>query len=85
MKLVVTSRFKRQYKKITFKNKLLADRVTKALELFIENTSHPSLRLHKLSGSSYYSLSVTMNIRIILAIEDTISYLLEIGTHDDVY
>ncbi|MEK7457951.1 MAG: hypothetical protein AAB612_00470 [Patescibacteria group bacterium] len=45
----------------------------------------PSLRLHRLSGQSVYSISVTMSIRMIVAFRGDDIHLLRIGTHEDVY
>lgn len=46
---------------------------------------HPSLRWHKLEGSRYYSISVDMSVRIIVAIDEDEIYLLRIGKHEEVY
>lgn len=50
-----------------------------------DNPNHPSLRLHKLSGESVYSISVTMSIRMVVAFRGDDIHLLRIGTHEDAY
>ena len=49
------------------------------------NPPPPSLRLHRLSGQSVYSISVTMSIRMIVAFRGDDIHLLRVGTHEDVY
>jgi addiction module RelE/StbE family toxin len=58
-------------------------RVKKTLRLFEQNPFHPSLRLHKLSGKmeGYWSISVTMQYRIILDIREDQIILISVGTH----
>lgn len=64
-----------------------------ALKLVIENLfktliSDPdikSFRLHKLSGVQDWSITVTMNVRIIDHLDKNTWYLLRVGVHDEVY
>ncbi|PIY80675.1 MAG: type II toxin-antitoxin system mRNA interferase toxin, RelE/StbE family [Candidatus Pacebacteria bacterium CG_4_10_14_0_8_um_filter_42_14] len=76
------SKFRRLQKKDT---KLL-QKIRKQIKLFSTNPKHPSLRVHKLEGNlkSVWSLSVTMNIRL-LFVEDSTYYFFDMGTHDQVY
>ncbi len=85
MKLIATSRFDREFDRIIKKRRALAQRIDKTLTLFSANPNHPSLRLHKLSGGEVYSLSVTMDVRILLEWQDDQAFLLRIGTHEEVY
>lgn len=57
------------------------------LELFIAHPQHPSLRLHQLKGnqSTFYSFSVTGDVRAILTIENSTVIFHDIGTHNQVY
>lgn len=61
----------------------------KTLKLLETNPYHPSLRLHSLKGKfqGKYSVSITMNYRIILtfAVKDEEIVLIDIGSHDEVY
>ncbi|MBI3956032.1 plasmid stabilization protein [Candidatus Gottesmanbacteria bacterium] len=85
MKLIATFRFDREFDRIIKKRRALAQRIDKTLTLFSTNPNHPSLRLHKLSGGEVYSLSVTMDLRILLEWQDDQAFLLRIGTHEEVY
>lgn len=84
MHLVLSKRFQRDLKYLLSRNPTLKPKVIKALQYMHVSPTHPSLRLHKLEGSSTWSVSVDMSIRIILHISDEL-YLLRIGTHEDVY
>ena len=83
--LVLSNRFQRELKRLLKHNKRLNPQVSKVLKFLISDISHPSLRLHKLSGQGNWSISVTRNIRIIAHLEKDRIYLLRIGTHDEVY
>jgi len=54
-----------------------------------QNPHHPSLRLYKPQGSlsEYYSISIDIDYRIIIdfIIVDDVIYLVDIGSHDEVY
>jgi len=70
------------------KDKKLANRIEKQILLFEENPKHPSLRIHKLSGShpNMWSISITMSIRMVyLLLENDEALFIKIGTHDQVY
>ena len=74
--------------KIRQKDKKLATRIEKQIMLFEENSKHPSLRTHKLSGKlqEMWSISITMNIRMVYILLDKDNALfVKIGTHDQVY
>lgn len=74
--------------KIKQKDKKLSERIEKQLSLFTANPKHPSLRLHKLAGSSddAWSVSITISIRMLYRlIEHDTAYFFDIGTHDEVY
>ena len=74
--------------KIKRKDKKLSDKISKQLSLFATNPKHPSLRLHKLSGSAddVWSISITMSIRMLYKLlEGDTAYFFDIGTHDKVY
>ncbi|MBI5620952.1 plasmid stabilization protein [Candidatus Gottesmanbacteria bacterium] len=85
MKIIVTRRFDREIDRLVKKRLDIAKRVEKTLALFSSNPHHPSLRLHKISRDGVYSLSVDMDLRILVLWEDDQSTLLRIGTHKDVY
>lgn len=84
MNLIATSRFDRELDRLVKKRLDIAKRVNKTLRLFSLNPHHPSLRLHKISHDMY-SLSIDMNMRILILWEDDQVFLLRIGTHEEVY
>jgi proteic killer suppression protein len=61
----------------------------KALQLLELNPFHPSLRLHRLSGSlsDLHSISINISYRITLEflIEDSKIILVNVGSHDEIY
>lgn len=70
------------------KDKKLARRIEKQIQLFEENPKHPSLRTHKLSGNleKMWSISITMSIRMVyILLDDEKALFVKIGTHDQVY
>jgi len=78
----------KELNRIKQKDKKLSDRIAKQLALFAANPKHPSLRLHRITGSTenLWSISITMSIRMLYAlIEEDIAYFFDIGKHEDVY
>ncbi|MGI6278876.1 MAG: hypothetical protein ACOYJ8_03690 [Patescibacteria group bacterium] len=51
----------------------------------LSDLNYPALRLHKLSGTNIWSVSVDMENRIIFSWEKDGLFLLDIGSHDEVY
>lgn len=70
------------------RDKKLAEKIYRQILLFESNSKHPSLRLHKLSGTldNMWSLSITTSIRMVYRLvgKET-AYFVDIGTHDQVY
>lgn len=84
MQIKFYPRFIKQLKQL---NKLpldLQEEVLIKIDLFIENSRHPSLKNHKLQGRlrDFYSFSVNYSYRILYKIKDNKVVLAEIGTHD---
>jgi mRNA interferase RelE/StbE len=53
------------------------------LDKYINNPSHPSLRVKKIKGTkSIWEISITMNYRITFEIGKDSIFLRRIGTHD---
>jgi len=82
-----TRKFDKQFKQLDAK---VSKQAEKAIELFISNPSHPSLRYQKVQGTdNFYEISVNMSIRIIVEVtsdrNDQINTLYIIGTHDEVF
>jgi len=81
-----TRKFDKQFKQLDSK---VSKQAQKAIELFISDPSHPSLRYKKIQGTdNFYEISVNMSVRIIIEVtseaNDQINTLYIIGTHDDV-
>lgn len=72
-------------------DKITRKQAIKAIELFMKDPAHPSLRLKKVKGTDcYYEISVNMSIRIIVEIKkssnsDQINTFYIIGKHEDVF
>ena len=84
-----TQKYTKISKKFFKKHSNLKSKYDKIIKILKTNPYHPSLRLHKLQGElkSYYSISLDLEYRIILdfIIIDNQIYLLDIGSHDEVY
>lgn len=83
--IVLSDKFQKQISALAKSDPVIKRRLTKILNLLTQDVDHPSLRLHKLSGQDYWSISVTKSIRIISYIENDKVYLLQIGKHEEVY
>jgi len=81
-----TRKFDKQFKSLDNKTNKQA---LKAIEIFMTDPSHPSLRYKKLQGTNnFYEKSVNMSVRIIIEVtsesQDQINTFFVIGTHDEV-
>ena len=88
-RLVFTDSYNKKAAKWIKKHPTLKDQYLKTLQLMELDIHHPSLRLHKLSGSltGLSSVSINMSYRITLEliIQDLDIILINIGSHDEVY
>lgn len=87
--LFYTDAFERKYKKFLKLHPDLKKRILEKLRLLEKDPYTASLRFHKLGGNldDLYSITITQDLRIIIDAhfnKDTF-YLLDFGTHDDVY
>jgi len=82
MRVELSPRFKREYKKLSSENH---KRTKKAIELFVKDRNHPSIRFKKIQGfdekPDIMEISVTMDIRISLQIYPDHYYFRHIGSH----
>jgi len=85
MKSVATVRFNRELLALLKSHRIKESRIRKILHLIQTNPRSQTLKLHKLSGTNNYALSVDRDIRMIVHFEDDIVLLLRIGSHDDIY
>ena len=77
----------KKLKEIQRQNVSLYNRIQKQLYLFINNSRHKSLRLHKIKrrdNLSIWSISIDKSHRMLYKENETI-YFFEVGTHDEVY
>ncbi len=82
-----TRKFDKQFKQLDSK---VSKQAQKAIELFVSDPSHPSLRYKKIQGTdNFYEISVNMSVRIIIEVtseaNDQINTLYIIGSHNDVF
>ena len=87
--LVWTETFARTAKCFLRTRPMLRNTLTVVLRKLEENPNDPSLKLHALHGklSGRHAIHLTYSYRIILrlVIHEHEIYLLDIGSHDDVY
>ena len=88
-RLVFTESYNKRASKWLRKHSALRDQYLKTLQLMELNINHPSLRLHKLTGSlnGLSSVSTHMSYRITLEpiIQDKDIIMINIGSQDEVY
>lgn len=84
-----SDQYKKREQKFFKKHKDLLEKYEKVLFILQDNPSHPSLRLHQLSGKLHplYSVSIDIQYRMTLEfyIEEEKIIPVNIGTHDEVY
>lgn len=86
MHIQFTKKFYRKFDKFLKKYPEYAIIIRNRINLLRTTPNHPSLRLHKLSNrKDEYAMSIDHSIRIIFSREQDTCYLLEIGSHDEVY
>jgi len=87
--LVWTASFKRTARKFLAKHRDLVDTFSLVLHKLEENPGDPDLRLHPLTGrmKGKHAVSLTYSYRIVLRLEisDSEIFLLDVGSHDEVY
>ena len=88
-KLLETKIYIKKIKKFLKKHPNLFRKYEKTISILEQNPFHPSLRLHKLQGDlkEFYSVSIDLEYRIIIdfIIIDEQIFLIDIGSHDEVY
>ncbi len=87
MQIRLDIKLQKEIKEISKKNPKLLQKIQKQLGLFAINPKHRSLRVHKLSGEldNIWSISITMDIRLVYIQDRDEAYFFDIGTHDEVY
>ncbi len=88
-KLIETKKYQKKIRKFLKSHPNMVKKYEKTIFLLCDNPYHPSLRLHKLQGelNEFYSISLDMQYRIVLdfIIIDQEIFLIDIGSHDEVY
>ncbi len=88
-RIIYTESYLKRAVKFLKRHPDLLPQYEKTLKLLELNPSHPSLRLHRLSGSlrDLHSVSINISYRITLEflLEDGKIVLVNIGSHDEVY
>ena len=88
-RIIYTKSYLKRATKFAKRHPDLLIQYEKALKLLELNPFHPSLRLHRLSGSlsDLHSISINISYRITLEflIEDAKIILVNVGSHDEVY
>ena len=85
MELHFVQSFEHDYRKVIKGNIVLKKQIAKQLSLLRKNANHPSLRLHKLEHSRFWSISIDKSIRMLLIFENDLIFIYRIGKHDTVY
>jgi addiction module RelE/StbE family toxin len=86
-KLAPTSIYKRAYKSFIKKHPGLEPKIREKLEFLQNNPQDPLLKTHHLTGrlKGLKSFILFYEYRIVFRQEGDIIYLLNIGSHDEVY
>jgi len=80
MQLILTTHFKRDYKKLPSS---IQKRIDEKLKLLVRNLSHPSLRVKRVQKyKGVFEASITRNYRFFFQITTEGYILLRIGKHD---
>ena len=84
MRLSVSSRFLRRAKKL---KEPQASMLRAALRRFTADPKDPLLRVHKLKGEleAYWAFSVDDNLRVPFRWDGDLAFLVNLGSHDEVY
>ncbi len=87
MRINYTKNFLKNYKKRIKPNRNLDTRFRERFDLFKKNPNDPILKNHHLLGSKshLHSFSITGDIRVLYELIEGDLYLIDIGTHNQVY
>ncbi len=83
MQIEYSSQFIKKFQKLSKVDFSLKQGVISTIETFQTNPSYPSLRLHKLSNTNSWSISVNMRIRILFVyVANDKVLMLDLGGHE---
>ncbi|MDH7476226.1 MAG: hypothetical protein QHH09_02005 [Microgenomates group bacterium] len=80
MKIILTARAEKTYKKLPLNIKLKTD---KKLQLLLTNIKHPSLRVKKMTGINRFEARIDYHYRLTFIMKNNNIYILTIGPHDE--
>ncbi|MEA2027646.1 MAG: type II toxin-antitoxin system mRNA interferase toxin, RelE/StbE family [Campylobacterota bacterium] len=87
--IATSDKFIKKSKKFFKKHPDLQTKFKSIIQQLTQDPFEPSLKTHKLKGNlqEFHACSLTYQYRILLSIVivDNIIYLIDIGTHDEVY
>jgi len=85
MRYGVTESFERKVRKLTKRNSRLTNRLVKQFSQFEQDPRHPSLKLHKLTGSrsTQHAIWLTGNLRAVAIKSKNVYVFFDIITHDE--
>jgi mRNA-degrading endonuclease YafQ of YafQ-DinJ toxin-antitoxin module len=88
-RIIYTENYLKRAAKFIKRHPEILPQYEKTLKLLELNPSHPSLRLHRLSGPlrELHSVPINISYRITLEflLEDGMIVLVNVGSHDEVY
>jgi mRNA-degrading endonuclease YafQ of YafQ-DinJ toxin-antitoxin module len=88
-RIIYTDAYLKRAAKFIKRHPEILPQYEKTLKLLELNPSHPSLRLHRLSGPlrDLHSVSINISYRMTLEffLEDGMIVLVNVGSHDEVY
>jgi len=83
MQIEYSPRFIKKFQKLSKVDYQLKQNIISTIEIFQNNPNYPSLRLHKLSKTDSWSISVNMRIRILFVyLTNDEVLLVDIGGHE---
>ena len=84
MRVIASSRFLRRAKKLREPQSTM---LRAALRRFAADPGDPLLRVHKLKGelADYWAFSVDADLRVLFRWEGDAAFLVNLGSHDEVY
>lgn len=84
MRVTASSRFLRRAKKLGEPH---ASMLRAALRRFAADPGDPLLRVHKLKGDlrAYWAFSVDDDLRVLFRWDGEVAFLVNLGSHDEVY
>ncbi len=85
--IVVDNSFRRRYKKFLKTRPETKDKLLSVFKKLQEDVNESSLYTHKLTGElrKFYACRITYDLRLVFNYDDENIYLVDIGSHDEVY